>query len=319
MNGVLPQRLSIYDMVMGKSIFVSKFDGLPSRFTTDGKAVMLRAQAGDWSIYSYQFATGQLRTLIDLSKFPPERLAYSVSPDMAFIETRTIDMDFHETGNALLWDVAKRRYRTDLAQENDTKITFSPDSSYALISDANGGLRAVSLKTGKQVTQLPFNIWYSDDGDTLFVSSDKRHDPGFETFAKLELSRGKQIVDLPDGLQPLAYAPDGKSVLAQGHDDSLHVWDIPANRERLVINTKRSKWSVEPFIFSPDSSLLVTTSRQQEGGIVSFWDMTTGKLLATREDTADTTCLAFNADGTILAAAYTGGAIMLWTVGGALP
>lgn len=110
----------------------------------------------------------------------------------------------------------------------------------------------------------------------------------------------------PDALVPLAgLSEQPRWLLAVGdRATGIDIWELAARRPRAFC--RGSTWEVQGLAFHPNGVTLASSGRRG----VRFWDATSGQLLlATGEDgsnTSNTRALAFNSDGSRLAAGSTG-------------
>jgi WD40 repeat protein len=65
----------------------------------------------------------------------------------------------------------------------------------------------------------------------------------------------------------LAFSPDGRTLALGAEDGSIHLWDMPAGRERSILRGHAR--TVRSVAFSPDGKLLASGS--QDGRVV-LWD-----------------------------------------------
>lgn len=110
-----------------------------------------------------------------------------------------------------------------------------------------------------------------------------------------------------DGVNSVAFSPDGRLVASASDDKTLKLWDVASGRE--VQTLRGHKGRVIAVAFSPDGRTLVSI-----GGGAKFWDVVTGRELRTI-DKATMAAVAFSPDGkTIVVPRAIGGAITLWDV-----
>lgn len=94
----------------------------------------------------------------------------------------------------------------------------------------------------------------------------------------------------------------------QGANSELQIWDVATGQHQLILTGAQD--DAITAIFSPDSRLLATTSKQ---GKAQIWNIATGTVVVTLTEAADLVeTLAFSADSKKLACATTDGRITLW-------
>jgi WD40 repeat protein len=125
----------------------------------------------------------------------------------------------------------------------------------------------------------------------------------------------------------IAFSPDGKLIAAGGGiyepvERGVQIWDVATYEQLLKLDDFDE--AVRGLAFSPDSTILATADGQPWSGRGSAkkWDINTGGLLTklTIQENTDQLHLrgyadiAFNPDGTLLAAINIGGQVQLWYV-----
>ena len=136
-----------------------------------------------------------------------------------------------------------------------------------------------------------------------------------------DIASGREICCLGSyrlGCSALAFSPDGKTLVCNGSDASLHLWDVATRKVRLTIKTKPGIGVA--LTISRDSKLLAAGGY---GDQAMVWDLRTGKELAAtgpkneldpRSPGIRFTCVAFSPDGKLLGTSNAGGGVALWDV-----
>lgn len=225
-----------------------------------------------------------------------------------------------------------------------TQLRLSVFVLLALVAPGRGdGLKERAALPAQQ--EPVFCLAVSPDGKTVATGSRWRDARSGQATGEIQLwdvEAGKSRAVLRghvDGLQALAFAPDGKS-LASGAADAVKVWDLEAGKERvsfritepsvgclafsadgktlgcggfytarlLDVATGKEASSFkrtgpfEPPAFSPDLMTLAAANHQD----VNLYDTATGKERMVLEDhRGGVYRLAFSADGKTLAVAST--------------
>jgi RNA polymerase sigma factor (sigma-70 family) len=212
-------------------------------------------------------------------------------------------------------------------------IALSPDGK--VLAEANGEvLRLWDARTGKELRRIPCEtvqhhplpLVFAPDGAALATVA-KDH-----SIRLYQAATGKETLTLPplsEGVRCLAFAPDGKSLLAatgQGQGGAIRVWELPGGRLVREVALRSSKGlRVRPLIFAPDGRTLAvecaTWEQVKKGTGTSFftqyrlalWDVATGRERLRTEGERDVLwAAAFAPDGKSVATHGMGNRIMIW-------
>lgn len=111
----------------------------------------------------------------------------------------------------------------------------------------------------------------------------------------------------------IAFAPDGKTLLAGAWDGSIRLWDVATGKE-LCQYVGHKGW-VRSVAFSPDGKTFASGGKDK---IIRIWETATGKELRRLEGHQNwIQHLAFSPNGKKLASRGTGQTIRLWDVASA--
>jgi mono/diheme cytochrome c family protein len=110
----------------------------------------------------------------------------------------------------------------------------------------------------------------------------------------------------------VAFAPDGKSALSGGNDQTVRLWDVVSGKELCRFEGHRDV--VTAVAFSPDGRLAASGSRDRS---VRLWDIESGRQRARLDGhTGKVRCLAFSPDGKTLLSGGEDSTLRLWDIDG---
>src|SRR5207253_1207148 len=103
---------------------------------------------------------------------------------------------------------------------------------------------------------------------------------------------------------------DGRTVAAAS-GESISFFEIARGKPVRKIKIPVEPQEQSAFLFSPDGKVAAAANL---AGVISVFDLATGRTIATLTKHADLTCLAFSPDGKLLASGGRDKALRLWEV-----
>ncbi|MEU7853117.1 WD40 repeat domain-containing protein [Nonomuraea sp. NPDC049141] len=220
-----------------------------------------------------------------------------------------------DSGRTVLWDTISRQQLILLADNvgSVASVAFSPDGKLIAAAGQDGVARLADVQTHLQVgTLMPAlgAVALSSDGRILATGAPDYEDPSirlWDVATQRPLGPPLRSKTARRGVDRLAFAPDGRTLLSEGLD-GLRFWDVASRREIAHERNLRSA------AISADGRLLAAA---QDKSLV-FWDMArrqeTGPRITAPGHTDVITALALSPDGKTVATSGSDNRVRLFDV-----
>jgi WD40 repeat protein len=192
-------------------------------FTPDSAALLTVEQQGGMKLWEAE--TGQLRAVVAPKSFLEDLIkGYEFSREGNRIATFIL-------GDTRLWDSKTGASLHKLPNSQTTDATFSPDGrwlatasedskSAATIWDVETGAAKLSLaSTGNKSV----SVIYSPDGSMLATTNDR----GVTLW---DGQTGDLLATLGEARYPVAFSPDGHTMVTGGRNDTAILWELQRSR-----------------------------------------------------------------------------------------
>jgi WD40 repeat protein len=180
-----------------------------------------------------------------------------------------------------------------------TCCSFAPDGKYMVTGDSEGHLVLWNSDDFKEVRRFgqysKLENGESVDQEMPSIKSEK------DIFGEI---RQRELI----AIKNIQFGPDGKRMLSQSKDLSLHLWEVETGSPIAKLNHQMN--DVIDYHFSPDGRMIATAG---EDGCLTTWDSETGKkLMSMSRYEGPVKCCSFAQDGKRLFSVGSDGTIRVW-------
>jgi WD40 repeat protein len=327
-----PADVKVWDAVTGRVLFTLRghtgsvggvaFSPGGQRLATAGRDGAVKI----WDISSdgdARVLRGDLYDIFDVA-FSPDgrRLAVAMDEDDG-CHRKALEVWDADTGQTLYGVEEDREVKAVAFSSDGRWLAYGNGQRVKVLDTAKWG-RAVEMEAAPFLEHVS-SLAFSPDGKRL-ASAVTAHlqgngivDPQMLKFdvCVWEVPTGKRLFTLAgpvDGINAVAYSPDGKYVASGGEDGTVRVWDGQTGRS--VHTQKGHRGSVYAIAFSPDGTQLACAGELPGPGAVEgvrLWNTATGEELLTLQGLGGRVAsLSFSPDGRRLATAREDGTVDLW-------
>jgi WD40 repeat protein len=180
-----------------------------------------------------------------------------------------------------------------------SQIAFSPDGNLLAVGSTKSSIHIWSVREASLAATLSGHqgsvpaVAFSPDGQVLATGS---WDHTIRLWRVEDWSLITSWTAHESYVRTLAFSPDGTLLASGGEDNAVNVWNSDGSRR--IYHLLGSGISVNEIIFSPDGSLLISAYGD---AMARVWSMADGTLLRSLTGFSNTSSLAFNQDGSLLA------------------
>lgn len=217
--------------------------------------------------------------------------------------------------SAAIWDIASGTLRHRLVGHKGAvmSVAFSPDKTTLATASLDGMIKLWDVSTGQLIATLQGHkswvnsIAFHRDGTTLVSGSSD----GTILIWSLKTRTPVHTITATNAeVRSIAISPDGMHLAAGLRYGKVKIWTTNDWQERLSLPGQGDMCAIA---FSPDGKQLVSSEGDwNRGGTLRIHNVVDGNIISRHQHTGEILSVAFNADGSTVAAAAADKTIRLW-------
>ena len=224
-------------------------------------------------------------------------------------------------GSLVLWDVATRKQKKVLTNQNAATAVFSPDGT-TLVSANFKTIHLWDARTGEPKrtftghTDSVSSLSFSPDGSTLASGSDDK------TIRLWDVTTGKNkktLMGHTKSVSHIAFGRDGGTLVSVANK-TVRLWDSTTGEMKKVLadrGTIRGGGTIQSMLFSADGGTFANVSHNRT---IYLWDTATGNIKRTLTNAfemneqvgGEVVNISFSSDEKTLVIWRSSGLIRLW-------
>ena len=195
-------------------------------------------------------------------------------------------------------------------------LALSPDGILVAAGDLNKKTVTLwSAATGMpertlQTKTQPWSMVFSPDSKTLVIGGQNDDHSGQVQFWDAHMWTLKHVSNQDNGINGVAFSPDGKLIASCGGGELIQVWNVETGE--VILSLKGDKHWHRTVAFSPDSKTVAAGGADRN---VRLWDVQTGQPKEFLKGHTDQIySISFSPDGKTLASTSQDETVRLWPI-----